>query len=72
MRPANCTFSIRTFLDGRKLKVGQVLAQLGVVGCLFELPVGLACVKDDLALEIGRLCHHVDNVLDGDLILLSH
>lgn len=34
-----------TLSEGRELEVGEVVPELGVAGCLLELPIGLGCVE---------------------------
>ena len=63
---------VDTLLEGDKLEVREVLAQLGIARRLLVLAVGLGGVKDQLALEVHGLGDGVGHIGDGHLVLLTN
>ncbi len=50
----------------------EVVPELGVAGCLLELPIGLGCVEDELSPEVHGLHDCLCSLSDGDFIFFSH
>lgn len=63
---------LHSLSEGRELEVGEVVPELGVAGCLLELPIGLGCVEDELSPEVHGLHDCLCSLSDGDFIFFSH